>query len=226
MSTQAPISVIQNGLVLCLDAGNIKSYLGTGTTWTDISKNGYNGVLVNGPTYDNRGLILDGTNDYAYVSHGGALNFATGNFTVSVWHKNNNSSTGYNGIITNDYAGDNSWKIFRDNGEAFYKARCGGSTVLAFPSYTVGRFHFYTYTFNGSNIQLYLDGSATGSTAASSPTAGSNNYIAFGSYRYTDAVGLYYLTSQVIGPVMLYNRSLTSSEILQNYNSTKSRFGL
>lgn len=227
MSTQAPISVIQNGLVLCLDAANTKSYPGTGTTWSDLCRSGKNGVLVNSPTTNTYGLVLDGTNDYAYIDHELTLTFGSGNFSICVWHRNENSTTGYNGIITNDNTGDSAWKIFRDSGQSYYQAR-SNTTILSFPTYTVGRFHYYAYTFNAGTLQLYFDAKPGASTTGvSNPSSSSaNRYIAFGSYRYSDAIILQYLTNQTIGPVHLYNRALTSSEILQNYNSTKSRFGL
>lgn len=226
MSIQGgPFSIHDSSLVLHLDAVNPKSYVSGSATWYDLSGYNYNATLVNGPTSNNYGMVLDGTNDYGYISHGGALAFNTGNFTVCAWHRNENSSTGYNGIITNDNTGDDSWKIFRDNGQSYYQARCGGSATSAFPSYTVGKFHYYVYTFNGTAIQLYFDAVAGNSVAASNPTSG-RNFIAFGSYRYSDATSLYYLTNQTIGSVSLYNRALSASEILQNYTATKSRFEL
>ena len=60
-------SIATNGLVLCLDAANPKSYPGTGTAWTNLTGLGNNGTLVNSPTYSgaNSGSFLfDGTNDY------------------------------------------------------------------------------------------------------------------------------------------------------------------
>ena len=67
MSVRYNTSIVTDGLVLCLDAGNRKSYVGTGVTWTDLSGRGNTGTLTNGPTYNsvNGGSIdLDGTNDY------------------------------------------------------------------------------------------------------------------------------------------------------------------
>ena len=57
--------IVTDGLVFCLDAANIRSYPGTGTTWTDL-KGGNEGTLTNGPTFssDNAGSIsTDGSND-------------------------------------------------------------------------------------------------------------------------------------------------------------------
>ena len=45
-------NMVTNGLVLCLDAGNTKSYPNTGTTWTDLSGNSNTGTLTNGPTFN------------------------------------------------------------------------------------------------------------------------------------------------------------------------------
>jgi hypothetical protein len=55
--------IVRDGLVLYLDAANIKSYAGSGTTWTDLTKEQNNGTLVNGPTFDNGAIIFDGVND-------------------------------------------------------------------------------------------------------------------------------------------------------------------
>jgi hypothetical protein len=63
--------IVTDGLVLCLDAANRKSYPGTGTAWNDLSGNGNNGTLVNGPTFSSANggnLSFDGTNDYTEVT--------------------------------------------------------------------------------------------------------------------------------------------------------------
>jgi hypothetical protein len=225
MAYQNGPKIVTNGLVLCLDAGNPKSYPGSGTAWTDLIGNNRNITLVNGPTASKDGITLDGTNDYAYIFHGGSLQFSSGSYTISVWHRNNTSSTGYNGIITNDNSGDNSWKIFRDQGEGYYKAR-SGTYFAAFPSYTVNRFHHYAYTFDGSSTMiLYFDGNFVSSNTGGQPSS-NNEYMTFGSYRYNSILQLLYLENQTIGPVALYNKALTRNEILQNYNATKGRFKL
>jgi hypothetical protein len=58
--------IVTDGLVLCLDAANPKSYPGSGTAWTDLSGNGNNGTLVNGPTFNSANggsIVFDGVND-------------------------------------------------------------------------------------------------------------------------------------------------------------------
>ena len=217
--------VVSTGLVFVMDGGDKNSYPGSGTNVFDVSGNNRTCVLVNGPTVDLQGITLDGTDDYAYVSHGGALSFSTGNYTICVWNKNNTSVTGlYGGIITNDNVGDNAWKFYKDFNKTCYSAR-SGTSIADFPSFTAGRWHFYSFTFTSGTGQLYFDGVAGNSfTLASNPT--SYNNMAFGSYRYGDAITGTYLRNQVIGPVHLYNRALSSSEITQNFNALRGRFGV
>jgi hypothetical protein len=75
---------VTNGLVLCLDAADKNSYSGTGTTWTDLTGNGNNGTLTNGPTFNsaNGGSIsFDGTNDYIDCGSNSILKL-TGDITI------------------------------------------------------------------------------------------------------------------------------------------------
>ena len=80
-------SIVTNGLVLCLDAGNQLSYPGTGTTWNDLSRNGNDGTLTNGPVFNSGGsMVFDGVNDYIAISDSlQQLQFSTGAFTLSAW---------------------------------------------------------------------------------------------------------------------------------------------
>ena len=79
--------IVTDGLALCLDAANSKSYPGSGSTWTDLSGNGNNATLTNGPTYSSANggsIVFDGVNDY--VAPTGLTNALwQGNWTVSFW---------------------------------------------------------------------------------------------------------------------------------------------
>jgi len=216
---------VTNGLVLALDAADTNSYPGSGTTWTDVSGNNITGTLVNGPAVSNGILSLDGTNDYVNINFNSIFNVTSNSFTVSVWHRNNNAGTGYNGIITADNTGDNTWKILKDINEQFYKVRVL-NTFIAFPSYTVGRFHNYTFTKSGTSLIAYFDSVAYSSSNSSGDPVSFSNNLALGSYRLADAQAGGYLLPQSYGNILFYNRALTATEILQNYNATKSRFGL
>ena len=82
MASSLGPNVSESGLVLCLDAADKNSYSGTGTTWTDLSGNGYNGILTNGPTFSNTNggiFIFDGTDDYVQTN----LNQNTNNASIT-----------------------------------------------------------------------------------------------------------------------------------------------
>lgn len=67
---------VTNGLILSLDAANTRSYPGSGTVWTDLSRSGINGTLTNGPTFNtaNGGnIVLDGTDDYVNCSNSSTI---------------------------------------------------------------------------------------------------------------------------------------------------------
>lgn len=97
---QGPI--VTDGLVLCLDAANPKSYPGSGTAWMDLSGNGNNGTLTNGPTYNsgNKGsIVFDGVNDYVRTNY--QLQQLTFNqFSVSSWCNSSNFGKNYMGIVS------------------------------------------------------------------------------------------------------------------------------
>ena len=78
MATDYNHSIVTDGLVLCVDAANTKSYPGSGTTWTDISGKNHNGTLINGPTFssDNMGgIVFDGSNDAVTLSANSDFDF-------------------------------------------------------------------------------------------------------------------------------------------------------
>ena len=96
------VNTVTSGIALLLDAGNTSSYPGTGTTWTDLSGNGYNGTLTNGPTYssNNSGYIaFDGSNDV--VTGSIATSLFTGAHTITCWFYRL-SVTDWSGLFSNN----------------------------------------------------------------------------------------------------------------------------
>jgi hypothetical protein len=219
--------IITDGLVLCLDAAISKSYPGSGTTWYDLSVNKIDTSLINGPTYlsENKGIIkLDGSNDYCRIPFNSAFNVTSNPFTVMVWNRKDDTNNSYTGLITADLSGDNTWKIHKDQNASFFRAR-SGSTVVAFPVYTVGKWHLYAFTKSGNSLKLYFDGDLTSSVTSNDPASFSND-LAIGSYRLNDAIAGSWLMPLSFGPIMFYNRALSSDEIRQNFNATRGRFGV
>ena len=222
-------SIITNGLVLHLDAGNTLSYPGTGTNWFDLTSNNNDGVLTNGAIYNsnNGGVIsFDGVNDYVGFSISNSLNLPD-NVTISVWHKlispsgldtlfGNGSGSGGRGILS--YNTSTSKYTWHQNGSDG-NARSTNST------FNTGVWRNLTIVrelgIGNWIINFYIDGVLeSSSTTTRSP--GSNSGSAVGRFG---GFGGHYFNGD-ISNVQVYNRDLSSSEIQQNYNATKGRFGL
>jgi hypothetical protein len=227
--------IVTEGLVLYLDAANTKSYPGSGTTWSDLSRNQNNGTLVNGPTFDsgNGGnIVFDGVNDY--VNLGNTLNFSNYNtvgFTISFWVKVNST------IQTNRYlfskltnsGVDNQFSVvygYVANTYELYGGLGGvgaNQTIRTNSQISVNDTNWHNLTYSvGTTTVGYLDGIIKFTNNYPSLT-----YISSTSNSYLttfNAAG-FYLNSN-ISTMQLYNRTLNQQEIQQNYNATKSRYGL
>ncbi len=241
MAYQNGPKIVTDGLVLCLDAGNPKSYPGSGTVWTDLIRTGINGTLTNGPTFNsNNGgsVVFDGTNDYS-VSGGLTGSFAS--FTVIAWFyptllKNYanvvdcnyayNATTGNIGPrLEFDAGGVLGWAYsnITNNNDSYYGHIVLTSGLLA------NTWHCAAITYNGSNSITYYNGNATAVSriVVGSPTGfiGTMNNLNIGR-GFSNIVSSERYFAGRISSVQIYNRALSASEILQNYNATKGRFKL
>ena len=213
--------LVTNGLSLYLDAANSSSYPGSGTTWTDISGNNRNGALTNGPTFNSSNggsIVFDGTNDFVSVASDANI-LSTTAYTKTVWFYVTSFSTD-NNLISAGSSGQHALWLFTSN-----KLNAGHNgnwnTVVSTTTLVLNRWYFGSVTFNNtSGWVLYLNG-VQESTSVSTTTFTGTGTISIGSYQ---NLGNYFTGR--IATATVYNRVLSSSEILQNYNATKSRFGL
>jgi len=220
--------IVTNGLVLNLDAGFVPSYSRSGTTWSDISLNGNNGTLTNGPSFNsnNNGyIVLDGTDDY--VSSNLFLNTIT-NVTLQCWVEI--TSTSRKGAFIKIGGGANGYSIGVGNATMDTN---GNEIIGLFPNvrwidtnttYGTG-WKFVTLTLNASSLPtIYLNNTTIGSYSGTNPiTPTSGTYI--GRNIGDEPSGARAFNGNV-AQVFIYNRALSLTEITQNYNATKSRFGL
>lgn len=220
-------AIISSGLVMHLDAGNAASYSGSGTTWTDISGNGKNGTLVNGPTYDNSNggsIVFDGVNDYASANL--PLNSTT-NVTLQGWVYI--SDTSLRGPFIK-VGGVNGYAIGIGSGNFDTP---GNQMIALFPyvrwintstNYGTG-WKFFTLTLSSTSVpSFYLNGTLIGSYSGSNPiTPTSGVYLA---QSIGDLGGGFRMFAGKIAQVSIYNKALNAAEVLHNFNSTKSVFGL
>jgi len=225
-------SIVTNGLVLNLDAANIKSYPGSGTTWTDLSGNNNTGTLTNGPTFSRDGggsIVLDGTNDNIVINNNSTINFTT-NFSINCWINIVSLPRTYLGILDKfDGINSNGYAIDIPNGGGGMPTRFrftvgqGGSfkSVIATSSITLGQWYHVCGIYDGSFIRIFINGILENTTACTGLiTVTSENLILGG-----DNVSTLYANNRY-SVLQLHNRALSTSEIQQNYNALKSRFNL
>ena len=220
--------IITDGLVLCLDAGNTKSYPGSGTSWSDLSGQGNNGTLTNGPTYssDNGGaIVFDGSNDYVSIS-----NMGLSSNTLEGWIKSYDGNQGggtdivsvlgkYSIIAAEKYTyigffgGDLTFRI--DKG-----VRSSSHLNVHTVSYTANQWYHVALTYNSSNgsAVAYINGSNVGSTTAATGIVFDNtpNSIA--------RAGNGNHFNGAVSVTKIYNKALTATEVQQNYNALKGRY--
>ena len=227
--------IVTDGLVLALDAGNPKSYPGSGTTWTDLSGQGDNGTLVNGVGYDSANLgslSFDGVNDYVDCGSNNILNF-TNSFSVSFWMNNNISTNTLEYFVNRwTYSTGNyrQWSIdsggvanrinFRISGNG----QDSGSTGIVSTNalYSSG-WHHICGTWDGLIMILYVDGIiVAGPTSKTSMVSTPNQKTFIGGGNLGSTLPM----SGNIAQVSIYNKALTPQEIQQNFNATRSRFSI
>ena len=224
----APPYVTSN-LLYFLDAGNPSSYPGSGSTWTNLMGTGYNITLINSPTYSS--------------ANGGYLTFVPGSsqygesltswptstrFSVEVWHYYAGTNSGTNPcIVTDIYPGTTSQMnynlgcaptAFPALQVAFYTGAWQSSASF---SLVAGNWYHIVGTYDGANLQLYINGSLSVTNANTATPVTST--AGFRLMRRWDG-GDYWGGRLAI--YRFYNRALTLVEVSQNFNASRSRFGL
>ena len=218
MSTRYNPSIVRDNIVLYLDAANTKSYPGSGTTWKDISGKGIDGTLTNGPTFDsgNKGsIVLDGSNDYIQLPTNSNLTF-TGDFSYETWLMTDVQPASNHIWST---PGDQTFQ-FNSGTIIYYSTITGGQS---FGSLSNNTWTHYVITRSGNTLTGYLNGAqAWTNTPNSSPT---HNFSGLSiGYRTISPAGFYW--DGKFAAVRMYSKGLTSTEVQQNYNALKGRFGL
>ena len=219
--------IVQSGLMLNLDAGVSSSYPGTGTTWTDLSGNGRNGTLTNmdGTNFNSslgRGsLSFDGSDEFV-VCTGSAI--VTTAATFIVWMYRGVFADPYDGILFS--RGTNTTGIhFQVAGMLAYTWNDASNTYNWGSGLTIpGAWCMCAVSVTSSAATAYLC-QASGITNSTNTVSHSSTTLDDIKVGKDDAnESRYYLGS--IAQALIYNRALTAAEIQQNFNATRSRFGL
>jgi hypothetical protein len=213
--------IVTQGLVLDLDAAKRDSYVGTGVAWNDISGNQNNGTLINGPTFNSANggsIVFDGSNDYASISDSSTLRGFTG-ITLSAWVNKKTKDIKIFGKWTGG-AGPNNYILrevtgtlqFYINTTSFVGGNIGINPATGW--------NLYTATWDGSTMKAYLNSTVSSTTYSQTgtiPNTGPNLIIGA---EYDISLN----SDASIAQTLIYNRALSATEILQNYNATKTRY--
>jgi hypothetical protein len=221
-------NIVKDGLVLYLDPGSPNSYFDKSSTVVkDISGFNSNAELISGPTFNsNNGgsIVLDGTDDYISIPKTGILS-GKSEFTVSLWTYPS-SFTGIQPLFVNYYVG-NLEVLTRFNGTnlQFYtysstNVQVGGTTQ----SYsTLNQWVNIVATYDGSIMKTYVNGTQSATTYSRTGILNTST-LPYLLGRYSSPTEYRYQGR--FSQTLIYLKSLSAQEIQQNYNATKTRFGL
>ena len=219
--------IITNGLVLNLDAGFTPSYPTTGTTWYDVSSSGNNGTLTNGPTFnsgDGGSIVFDGVDDYVLVSNFTTYSGSQG--TLCAWTYPNPIGNTYV-IAIGELGQTGRSRAIGTYNNKWWLVGYGSANEDWLTDFTTtpNQWAYVTYTWdNTTNIGVSVNGNFANTTRSGlNPVQGTQ--LRVGAPAWTN-LGTYGFWNGRIPVAQVYNRALTQAEITQNYNATKSRFGL
>jgi len=219
-------AIVTDGLVLCLDAANQRSYPKSGTTWSDLA-GANNGTLTNGPTFDsdNGGsIVFDGTNDFINVPYNSDLGATS--FTCSAWVYNTLSLSSRRNIVSRENS--NNWVFangYTANKLNFWIYRGTWSTLVSNTALSSNTWYYYTVSYDySSNTQyIYINGEFDNSTTwTGAKMSVDTNRLQIGKQANTDAIQSPF--GGHIPSVSMYNRVLTPDEVRQNYEATVGRY--
>jgi hypothetical protein len=210
------VNIVSNGLVLYLDASNRISYVSGSTTWNDVSRSGNNGTLINGPTFNSANggnIVFDGTNDF--VSGSCTTVNANVGMTTFIWVRTSITSPQ---VFFSHTSGVNDGFRLEIDGGQFLLTFGGVANYSSGNSVSDGNWKQLVVTTVGTTGRIYINGNLVASPTVGTMQGTPNQFVISGST-------IRFLNGNVAS-VILYNRALSAAEVLQNFNATRTRFGL
>lgn len=239
MAVASGPNVVEDGLVLALDAGNTKSYPGSGTTWTDLIGNN-NGTLTNGPTFDrgNGGaIVFDGTNDYVTIPDSEDLEFGSGDFTIEayIYPTGVPSGAGFacifakgaplqcyfmNSISLNSV---NSLSLYVDtNNDGTPYSIIDNNNITGNNTVNQNEWTHIAICRSGDTWKVFTGGVQRYSATHSGTIFNNTDVFSIGDYA--PSSGIYPFQGYISNLKVYKGKGLTAAEVQQNYNATKNRY--
>ena len=229
MSQNYGAKIVRDGLVLCLDAANPKSYPGTGTTWLDLSGNNNTATLGTDASYNsaNRGtMLLSSSNTAGEITFSrDNFIFGSGDFTINLW-ANPTAIESFDTLYEMGYYTDGI--LFRPTGGSLdvymgYSLTGGGNRSYTHTR-TIGLWHYYTLTRSSGIVKVYINAVQNGTdwTNTASLTLNSTTICRIGSSSHTGSQRW----NGYVNNFQIYNRTLSSNEIKNIFNTYRGRYGI
>lgn len=224
-------NISDTGLILCLDAANVKSYVNGSTSWNDLSRNGYNGTLTNGPTFNSANLgsiVFDGVDDY--IALGNPV--VTSQITAETFIKIDTSNILLNVVASYILGRENSFRLLAftssfgwvcaTNNNSWYST----GTAIDYPTPMNNVWNHVVGTYDGTKNNLYINGNlvVTGSFISGDLRGANDNFGLMNTHNSAQPAVTYAKGSASV--FRIYNRALSPEEVLLNYEGLKSRYGL
>ena len=222
--------LVQDGLVLSLDAADKNSYPGSGTTWTDLSPNGNDGTITNA-TFSTAGggsMAFDGSGDYVDCGHDTTLDAGTSDFTACCWFKLVDDGNHHDIISKGTSLGTGyGWALsfYDGSGSLYFDCGDGTTRVNVYTAISHNTWYHVAVTRNnaGNLSELYINGvlDVTAANALDDLGDGSQDIP----FKIGSSASARYLNGSVTN-VGFWSRVLTATEITQNFNAQRSRFSV
>ena len=221
MGSQYNPSIVNDGLVMALDAANKKSYPGSGSAWNDLSQINWNGTLTNsGWSYSNDYITIP--DNTSYVDFGTSSNLPTGDMSAFLWVYPLDFNSTWNILIRRWETGNTDFHLSIKNNSGYHlnmyttgNSDLDGNTVIELNNwYNLG----FTLVNNGT-LTFYVNGVADGTHSSVSRTAKTVAMDMGDKRSGYGQNGRYAIAS-------IYNKALSASEVLQNFHALRGRFGL
>jgi hypothetical protein len=226
-------SIITNGLVLALDAANPKSYPGSGTTWTDLSGNGNNILIVNSPIFSDNEFTLD-ANSYFAASDNFMGTTNSTNVSYSFFMKFNwGTPIGYKtifGFQQSNFDRVANFVLNTNTSNLEFDLRNAGTANRNIFQYNMSTYANQTvlisYTFNNGEHKLYINSNLVSTQSHSLTTFPTWSTGAGGFCVGNNLASARFLEEGTFSHMVVYLKTLTPQEIQQNFNALRSRFSI
>jgi len=230
MATQYAFGkIVTDGLVLCLDAADRNSYVSGSTTWFDMAGSN-NGTLTNGPTFNTGSggnIVFDGVDDYTTIP---TFTIPTGSFSCESFFQWSNLGSGRGSIFSLNYNNPTTGYLIRQKDDSsgkfvIWSDYGSESGIFSTAALTINTWNHVVVVQSSGTCLIYINGVLDSSQSLPNPVLNQSYPILLGVRATSGPSAGAYLPGR-IGVSRIYNRTLSATEVLQNYNAQKSRFGL